>query len=76
MITQYTYLWHIAEDGKRRLMQTITAGSQFFGFKTPTEMFRPSQRELAAITIRDGWINQGGMRNGSWEIEHSNRRLF
>lgn len=64
-----TRLWHIGEDGKRRLMNTIDAGSVFFGFPSPRNLHLEEQRVKAAEILRDGWINQGRMR-GKFIIEH------
>lgn len=63
-----TRLWHISEDGKRTLMNTITSTSQFFGFTAPRNLHLEEQRTKCAEIIRDGWINQGSMK-GTWEIE-------
>lgn len=63
-----TRLWHIDEKGNRRLMNTITSTSQFFGFRTPRNMHLEEQRTKCAEIIRDGWIQCGRMK-GTWEIE-------
>ena len=65
-----TRLWHTNEQGKRRLMATIDSGSQFFKFKAPPDLHKIEQREKCAEILKRGWIEQGGMRFGSWEIEH------
>lgn len=64
-----TTLWFTDKDGKRRLMNTISPSSLFFGFKAPNNLHLLEQRVKCAEILRDGWINQGGM-SGLWEIEH------
>ena len=68
-----TRLWHTNEQGQRRLMATIDSGSQFFGFKAPPDLHKIEQREKCAEILKRGWIDQGGMSFGSWEIEHTER---
>lgn len=63
-----TRLWHIGEDGKRRLMNTITSTSRFFGFNAPPNLHLEEQRTKCAEIIRDGWIQCGQMK-GTWKIE-------
>lgn len=63
-----TRLWHIDEKGNRRLMNTITGSSMFFGFRTPRNLHLEEQRTKCAEMIRDGWI-QCGQMDGKWEIE-------
>ena len=63
-----TRLWHIDEGGKRRLMNTITGSSQFFGFTPPRNLHLEEQRTKCAEIIRDGWIQCGQMK-GTWKIE-------
>lgn len=65
-----TQLWYIGEDGRRRLMNTIKAGSRFFGFKAPDDLHLEENRQKCAEILRDGWRNQGGMIHGKWEIKH------
>lgn len=69
MGTPVTRLWHIDEKGRRRLYATIDYGSGFHGFKAPPDLHLESQRTKCAEIIRDGWINQGGVFHGVWEIE-------
>lgn len=63
-----TRLWHTDESGNRRLMNTITSTSQFFGFTAPRNLHLEEQRTKCAEIIRDGWIQCGQMK-GTWEIE-------
>lgn len=64
-----TRLFHINQDGKRYVMNTITATSKFHGFNTPKDLYLESQRQICAEIIRDGWIVNGQMK-GTWEIVH------
>ena len=61
-------LWHIAPDGKRRLFNTISSSSQFFGFRTPNNMHLLENRIKCAEILRDGWV-QCNQYPGKWEIE-------
>ena len=65
-----TRLWHVDDNGRRRLYATIQAGSQFFGFQAPKNLHLLEQRVKCAEILRDGWINQGGITQGTWVIEH------
>lgn len=69
MSTPVTRLWYIEPNGKRRLMNTISSGSQFFSFKAPNNLHLEEQRAKCAEIIKRGWIEQGGMTQGTWEIE-------
>lgn len=69
MSTPVTRLWYIEPNGKRRLMNTISSSSQFFSFKAPNNLHLEEQRIKCAEMIRDGWVQNGGMHQGSWEIE-------
>lgn len=69
MTNTVTRLFEIRPDGTRRLMNTITPTSQFFGFPTPKDMHSPEVRQRVAETIRDGWIQNKGKSGKDFIIE-------
>lgn len=63
-----TRLWYIHPDGKRKLFNEISATS-VFRFNI-SNLHLEEQRTKCAEILKRGWIEQGGLYEGSWKIEH------
>lgn len=63
-----TRLWHIDENGKRRLFNTITPSSKFFGFDYRKDLGVQKNRHEVARILADGWRTNGRLK-GTFEIE-------
>lgn len=66
-----TEVWEHRPDGRRILINTITHGSRFHGFKVPAEGLHTEEAQLwVAREVKSGWDMNGPYRGVyRYEIE-------
>jgi hypothetical protein len=60
---KHTELWEVRTNGRRYLLNTITAGSKYHSVRTPKDMHSAESQLEVANELKNGWQFNGPNRH-------------